>query len=94
MVNTNVLVSGHPEAFVPVEIYVPLEVYVCPFTDQVYVSQDVCGVDSDELLLIVNNNVLVSGQPAALVPTKEYVPLEVYVCPFTDQVYVSHVVTD
>jgi hypothetical protein len=77
MVNANVLVSGHPAAFVLVEVYVPLEVYVCPFTDQVYVSQAETVWLDDVLLLIVNTNDLVSGQPASLVPTKVYVPVVV-----------------
>ena len=37
---------------------------------------------------MVKFNVFVSVHPSALVPTKVYVPLSVYVCPFTDQVYV------
>ena len=41
--------------------------------------------------LIVNTNVLVSGQPAALVLVEVYVPLDVYVVLFSDQVYVPHV---
>jgi tRNA G10 N-methylase Trm11 len=60
IVKFNVLVSGHPEALVLVEVYVPLEVYVCPFADdQVYVSQAVSEADSEVLLLMVNTNVSV-----------------------------------
>ena len=42
-----------------------------------YVSQAETVWLDDVLLLIVNTNVLVSGQLAALVPTKVYVPLAV-----------------
>jgi hypothetical protein len=39
IVNTSVLVSGHPAALVLVEVYVPLDVYVVLFANQVYVPQ-------------------------------------------------------
>ena len=42
-----------------------------------YVSQAETVWLEDVLLLIVNTNVLVSGQPASFVPTKVYVPLDV-----------------
>ena len=86
MVNTNVLVSVHPAAFNPVAVYVPLVVYVVAFSDQVYVSHAVADCELEVLLLMVNTNVLVSVHPAAVVPTKVWVPLVVYVRPFTDQV--------
>ena len=70
IVNTNILVSEQPAAFVPTKVYVPLSVYVCPFTDQVYVSHAVAESLEDVLAFIVNTNVFVSVQPAALVPTK------------------------
>jgi hypothetical protein len=79
IVNTNVLVSGHPAALVLVEVYVPLDVYVVLFSDHVYVPHvgEVTVSTLDVLLLIVNTNVFVRVHPAAFRPVEVYVPLAV-----------------
>ena len=89
MVNTNVLVSVHPAAFVLVEVYVPDAVYVVPFTDQVYASHAVADCELEVLLLMVNTNVLVSVHPAAFVLVEVYVPDAVYVVPLLTR-YTHH----
>jgi len=83
MVKFNVTTESHPAALVPVQVAVLFEeLYIVPCHSRLSHAVSVSIDELGEQLLMVKIKVATLSQPAALVPVKVYVPLEVYVVPF------------